>query len=137
VDLQGSFCDGWEVCGDVGGKGLGGRGKEEVARHVLADSRDCKHGRGICISEGGVHCYTNGEFGTVGESAAVRAGHHNVLGLGGPADQGRGFGSSSGRGVLGNVSGVWEEEGGGGGALQGLTGWLRGCSGGQYVALLV
>jgi hypothetical protein len=35
------------------------------------------------------------------------------------------------------VRGDWEEEGGGGGALPGLTGWLRGCSRGQYVALVV
>jgi hypothetical protein len=52
-------------------------------------------------------------------------------------DQGRGFGSRSCRGVFGNVSGDWEEEGGAGRALPGLTRWLRGCSGGQCVALLV
>jgi hypothetical protein len=52
-------------------------------------------------------------------------------------DQGSGFGSRSGRGVFGNVRRDWEEEGGAGGALPGLTGWLRGCSGGQCVALLV
>jgi hypothetical protein len=56
VDLQGSFCDGWEVSCDVGGEGLGGRGKEEVAHHVLVDSHGGKHGWGICIPEGSIHC---------------------------------------------------------------------------------
>jgi hypothetical protein len=56
VNLQGSFCDGWEVCSDVCDEGLGRRGKEEVAHHILVDSHDCKCGQGICISEGGIHC---------------------------------------------------------------------------------